>query len=70
MLTKSTQIYLCRVDGLYDQNQYISFAIVLCLIPKMFTGACENNGNCSGITLPYHDFYKCSTSRAHKNNVK
>ena len=34
MLTDSTRKYLCRVEELYDQKQYMSFATVLCLIPE------------------------------------
>ena len=34
MVTDSTRKYLCRVEGLYDQKQYMSFATVLCLIPE------------------------------------
>ena len=34
MLTDSTQKYLCKVEGLYDQKQCMSFATVLCLIPE------------------------------------
>ena len=28
MLTDSTRKYLCRVEGLYDQKQYMSFATI------------------------------------------
>ena len=34
MLNGSTQEYLCRVEGLYDQEQYMSVATVLCPIPE------------------------------------
>ena len=33
MLTDNTRKYLCMVEGLYDQKHYMSFAILLCLIP-------------------------------------
>ena len=42
MLTDSTRKYLSRIVGLYDTKKTImSFATVLCLIPKKFTGACK-----------------------------
>ena len=34
MVTDSTRKYLCKVEGLYDQKQYMSFATILCLIPE------------------------------------
>ena len=34
MLIDSTRKYLCGVEGLYDQKQYMSFATVLCPIPE------------------------------------
>ena len=38
MLTDSTQKDFCRVEGLYDQKQYMPFATVLCLIPENVYG--------------------------------
>ena len=43
MLADSTRKYLCRVEGLYDQEQYRSFAAVLCLIPENVYGHTERN---------------------------
>ena len=34
MLADNTGKCICWAEGLYDQNQYISIASVLCLIPE------------------------------------
>ena len=44
MLTNSTGKYLCRVERINDQRQYMPFATVPCAwFLKMFTGAREKN---------------------------
>ena len=51
----STQKYLCRVEGLYDRKQYMSFATVLCLIPVPVK--ISGNGLAAGCQLFYCKIY-------------
>ena len=64
MLTDSTRKYLCKVEGLYDQKQYMSFATVLCLIPEnvlrapvKITVFVTVNGLAAGWQLLYRKIY-------------
>ena len=55
MVTDSTRKYLCRVEGLYDQKQYMSFATVLCLIPEnVYERLYKKTGN--GLAAGCHYF--------------